>query len=267
MNALRLTGRYLAVSIRSQMQYRASWMLGAVGHFAVSATEIVGIWALFHRFRSLGGWSLPEVALLYGLVHTAFALAEGGVRGFDTFPNMVRSGEFDRVLLRPRSTALQVAARELQLLRLGRLTQGVIVLVWAWLTLGIAATPGHLALCAGSILGAAALFAGLFIVTATISFWTTESLELVNVLTYGGTEAGQFPLDIYRPWFRNLFLFIVPLGCVIYFPALALLGREDTLLGAPAWFLHAAPLVGFAFLILSLQVWRVGVRHYRSTGS
>lgn len=267
MNGLRLCARYLAISVRSQMQYRASWMLGALGHFATSATEIVGIWALFSRFHALGNWRLPEVALLYGLVHTAFAVAEGGVRGFDVFPAMIRSGDFDRVLLRPRSAALQVAARELQLMRLGRLSQGVVILVWAWITLGLGLTWGHLALCAGAILGAAALFAGLFIITATASFWSTESLELVNVLTYGGTEAGQFPLDIYRPWFRNLFIFVVPLACVTYFPALALLGRTDPLLGAPAWFLRAAPVLGFVFLVLSLQLWRVGVRHYRSTGS
>jgi len=30
------------------------------------------------------------------------------------------------------------------------------------------------------------------------------------------------------------------------------------------WF---APFIGIAFLILSLQVWQFGVRHYRSTGS
>lgn len=200
---------------------------------------------------------------LAGIVHRRHRV----VRRFDVFPEMIRSGEFDRVLLRPRSAALQVAARELQLMRLGRLSEGTVVLVWAWITLGIGLTWGSLAICAGAILGAAALFSGLFIITATVAFWSTESLELVNVLTYGGTEAGQFPLDIYRPWFRNLFLFIVPLGCVIYFPALALLGRSDTLLGAPAWFLRVAPAVGFVFLALSLQVWRIGVRHYRSTGS
>ncbi len=80
-------------------------------------------------------------------------------------------------------------------------------------------------------------------------------------------ETGQFPLSIYRPWFRKFFIFVVPLGCVSYFPALAILGREDQAIGSPHWFQCSAPLIGVVFLLISLQVWKFGVRHYRSTGS
>ncbi len=52
-----------------------------------------------------------------------------------------------------------------------------------------------------------------------------------------------------------------------YFPALAILGREDRALGSPLAFQCSAPLIGVIFLPICLQVWRFGVRHYRSTGS
>jgi len=120
MNAARIYMRYAGISIRSQMQYRASFVMLAIGHFLGTGVEILGIWALFARFRTLGVWRLPEVALFYGLVNVAFALAESVGRGFDLFPGMVKGGQFDRLLLRPRSTALQVAACELQLMRVGR---------------------------------------------------------------------------------------------------------------------------------------------------
>ena len=68
-------------------------------------------------------------------------------------------------------------------------------------------------------------------------------------------------------WFQRFFTFLVPLACVTYFPALAVLGRDDALLSSPAWFHWTAPLAGFAFLVLALQVWKIGVRHYCSTGS
>ena len=86
-------------------------------------------------------------------------------------------------------------------------------------------------------------------------------------MTYGGTEAGQFPLSIYRPWFRRFFTFVVPLACVSYFPALTILGRSDPFLASFPWLGWTAPLVGVAFLLATLQVWQFGVRHYRSTGS
>jgi len=266
MNAARIYMRYAGISIRSQMQYRASFVMLAIGHFLGTGVEILGIWALFARFRTLGVWRLPEVALFYGLVNVAFALAESVGRGFDLFPGMVKGGQFDRLLLRPRSTALQVAACELQLMRVGRFAQGMIVLLWAAWALDVTWTVARVALAAFAVFGGMCLFVGLFVLQATLAFWTTETLELMNTVTYGGTETGQYPLTIYRRWFRKFFTYVVPLAAVTYFPALAILDRPDPL-GSALWFRRAAPLIGVAFLLVMLRIWRFGERRYRSTGS
>jgi ABC-2 type transport system permease protein len=117
-----------------------------------------------------------------------------------------------------------------------------------------------------AVLGGFALFYGILLLQATLSFWTVESLEIVNTLTYGGIEAAQYPLDIYAAWFRKFLIFVVPLGCVIYFPVAAVLGRSD-MTGVAAWVGAVTPLAGFAFLLAAFGAWRVGVRHYTSTGS
>ena len=145
LDSLRLYLRYVGTSLRAQMQYRASFVLYAFSHFLATGVEFLAIWALFDRFGSLEQWSLAEVALFYGMVSVAFALAEAVARGFDLFPGMVRTGEFDRVLLRPRSTVLQLAGRELQLMRIGRFSQGLIVLLWAASALDVAWTPAKVA--------------------------------------------------------------------------------------------------------------------------
>ncbi len=62
MNALRLYLRYLGVSVRGQMQYRASFVMLTLGQFLITGLEFVGVWVLFDRFEHLQGWSLPEVA-------------------------------------------------------------------------------------------------------------------------------------------------------------------------------------------------------------
>ena len=64
---------------------------------------------------------------------------------------------------------------------------------------------------------------------ATTAFWTTESLEVWNAFTYGGVTMSQYPLEIYRPWFRRFFIFVIPLGCINYLPGVAILGRPDPL--------------------------------------
>lgn len=266
MNYLRLYIRYLGISVRSQMQYRASFLMLTLGHFLMTGLEFAGVWVLFSRFEQLQGWSLPEVALFYGMINMAFALSDATSRGFDILPTLVKSGEFDRILLRPRSTVLQLAGQELTLRRVGRFSQGLLVFLWAAMALELSWSPLKFALLLATILGGACLFYGLFVLQATMAFWTTETLEIMNTVTYGGVETAQYPLAIYRPWFRAFFTFVIPLACISYYPALALLGRADPLGSAAA--LHwLAPLVGVFFLALCLQVWRIGVRHYRSTGS
>jgi ABC-2 type transport system permease protein len=265
-DSFRLYRKLLGLSLRAQMQYKASFWMLAIGHLLVTGIEFLGIWALFQRFGSLRGWTLSEVALLYGIVNVAFAFTDAFSRGFDIFPTMVKSGDFDRLLLRPRSTALQVAGQELQLMRVGRLAQGAAVLLWAMSALHIAWSPLKGMLLIAAIFGGACMFSGLFVLQATLSFWTIETLEIMNTVTYGGTETAQYPLTIYRPWFRFFFTFVVPLACMNYLPASVILGRSD-MTSLPAWALWLSPLVGVLFLIGTLFVWELGVRHYRSTGS
>ena len=151
-------------------------------------------------------------------------------------------------------------------MRVGRFAQGLAVLGWAVSALPDPWTVPKLLLLAGVIAGGACLFYGLFVLQATLAFWTVETLEIMNTVTYGGTETGQYPLTIYRPWFRRFFTFVVPLAAMNYLPAPVLLHRPAPP-GMPPLLPWLAPGVGVLFLLLALQIWKIGVRHYTSTGS
>jgi ABC-2 type transport system permease protein len=107
------------------------------------------------------------------------------------------------------------------------------------------------------------IFAGIFILFATLCFWTVQGLEVGNIFTDGGREMAQYPLNIYQRWVTVFFTFIIPFGCVNYLPLLYLLDKAH----GEAWRYMAMPLAGALFLLPCLLVWQIGVRHYRSTGS
>lgn len=263
MRAASLYVRYVSASVRSQMQYRASFVFQLVGQFLAVAVEFVGLWALFDRFGNLAGWTIAEGAMFFGVVNAAFAVAEALGRGFDLFSVLVRSGEFDRMLVRPRSTVLQLFAYEFSLKKVGRLAVGAAAAAWGAVHIQRALPALHWLLLLWAAVGGVALFVALFVLQATMCFWTIESLEMMNILTYGGVETAQYPLGVYRRAFRNLFTYVVPLGCISYFPVATALEKTawPTVVG---W---AAPAAGFAFLAAAAAMWRVGVRHYASTGS
>jgi ABC-2 type transport system permease protein len=266
LNGLALYFRYIGISIQSQLQYRTSFVLQTLGQMLVTGIEFIGLWALFQRFGNLRGWSTQEAAMFYGTISVTFAISDALARGFDTFGVMVKSGDFDRLLVRPRSTVLQIIGQELTLRRSGRLIQGIAVLAWSISALNVSWSPGDAGVLVLTVAGGVCLFTGLVIFEATSAFWTTESLEVWNAFTYGGVFMSQYPLSIYRPWFRKLFTYVIPIACVSYFPLVAILDRPEALDG-PMALQWAVPLAGVAFLLVSLQAWKVGVRHYRSTGS
>lgn len=135
MNHLRLYLRLVGISIRAQMEYRASFFLQTVAQILITCMEFVAVWAVLGRFGNIRGWILPEICFFYGTANAAFAIGEAFSRGFDQFATFVRGGDFDRVLLRPCPTVVQLLGHELTLRRVGRLAQALTAISFgfAWL--------------------------------------------------------------------------------------------------------------------------------------
>ncbi|MBV9418361.1 MAG: ABC-2 family transporter protein [Alphaproteobacteria bacterium] len=267
MGEVALLGSYIRNGLRAQMLYPTAFLLRLVTQFTMTIVEFGGLYAMFVRFGHVRGWTFAEVALFYGIISTAFSLIDMSTRGFDLFgPQFVKTGDFDRVLLRPRPATTQLMGFDFGFTSLGRLAQGLVATAIAIALLHIDWTAAKVALLLWSVAGGAALFFGFLVLQATLAFWTVESLEIVNTITYGGVEAAQYPLDIYAAWFRKFLIYVVPLGCVVYFPVAAALGRSE-MTGGPAWLGVLTPLAGFAFLAVAFAAWRRGIAHYTSTGS
>jgi len=92
------------------------------------------------------------------------------------------------------------------------------------------------------------MFSALLVLGAVLCFWTIQSIENVNTVTYGGTEIASYPFPIYHELLQRFFTFVVPLAFVSYFPALYLLDRPE-LQCLPSWLPSATP---FAAAMLAL---------------
>jgi ABC-2 type transport system permease protein len=264
---LSLYFRLIGARIRAQMQYKISFWLDLLGFAIVTTLEFVLIAIMLARFQTIAGWTIAEVALLYGLTAVAFGLAEMVARGFDApFERMMQQGTFDSLLTRPLGSFFQVLASEFQLMRMGRTLQGGAALAYACARLPIAWTPAKLLLMPLTILSGATIYVGLLVIGATICFWTIKTPEVINAFTFGGEELTSYPLSIYNRWMRGVFLYLIPLGFANYPAALLLRGRSDPY-GLPAWLAWLAPLAAGLFFSAALAFWRLGVSKYTSTGS
>jgi len=260
-NAVWLYGRYVSANIRSAMQYKTSLLLTIMGQLLVSFSTFFGIHFMFMRFHSVKGYSYEEVLVCFSIVLLQFSLAEMFARGFDMFAGIVRRGEFDRVLLRPRSLILQVLGAKFELTRIGRMVQAVIIFLWVIGRGTVRWTGGRMAALVLMLAGGAVLFAALFLIYAAFCFFTLEGLEFMNVFTDGGREYGKYPIDVYGKRLTQFSTVVIPYALVQYYPLQYLLGRSDNALCA------LCPLGALAFLMAAYGFWRVGLRRYTSTGS
>ncbi len=263
---LKLYFSLIGAGLRSQMQYKASFILRFMGHLLITSTEFIAIVFIFGKFAHIKGWSLWEVGLLYGMTSASFAIAEILVRGFHVFDRMIRSGSFDRVLLRPAGVFIQILAAEVEIRKLGRLLQGTVVVGIAWYKLGLGLSLVRIGFLTAAVINGTIFYMALFIAGAAICFWSVQSTELPNMLTYGGVEASSYPVSVYKKWFRNILIFVIPLAFINYFPALYILNRPDPL-GLPYFMRFLFPLASALVMLPALKFWDYGVNHYKSTGS
>jgi len=265
---LGLLVRLVGAQVRSQLQYRVSFTMDVVSSFLMFGFEFGALAALFVRFETLGGWTLGEVAFMGGLTAVSFKTMDMLFSGFDppAFGEHVRKGTFDAILLRPAPLTLQVLGSRFVLMRVGAIAEGVAVFALALWLVDVHWTAAKLTFLPLVVIGQLAFFAALFVIGSTVTFWTVDSIEAMNILTYGGHELNQYPAHIYPLGLRRFFTYVVPTLFLAYYPTLYLLDKPDPT-GMPSWVRFIGPVIGLGAFAGATAIWHIGIRHYRSTGT
>lgn len=253
--------RYLSMLLKSQLQYKASFVMTSIGQFLVSFTTFLSMYFMFSRFHQVDGYSFAEVLLCFAVVLMSFSFTECFARGFDVFPRLIRTGELDRILVRPRGVVFQVLTSTMEFTRFGRFFQALLVMIYAIPASGVVWTWDKIFTLCMMFLGGVAVFAGLFILYAAFSFFTIDGLEFMNIFTDGSREFGKYPLSIYGEGVLKLLTYVIPIALFQYYPFLYLIGRIQN-----RWMM-VLPLLGWLFLIPCYGFFRLGLSRYQSTGS
>lgn len=260
--------RLLSIQLRSQMTFRLSFWIDLVSTGLLNISYFASTYLVLERFGNISGWTIAELAFIYGMAEVSFGIMDMVFSGFDPdyFTLFIRQGALDQVLLRPVSVIAQIFGSRFLLRRFGRIFQGLFVLIYAFANLGTVWSAAKLAYLPVVIVSQILAMGALFMMGATLVIWTVQPIEAVNIITYGGVEMMSYPASIYGSWLRGLFTYLVPLIFLNYYPALFFLDRPDPL-GFPVFAPFLAPLVGLGMLWLALRFWRFGLEHYQSTGT
>ena len=266
--ALNTLFRLLRIQVRSQLQYPTSFIMEVISSTFILGFYFVAFALTFTRFDDIGGWTLGEIAFIWGLAEFSFGTMDMLFSGFDydAFGPMVRRGRFDQLLLRPVNITLQVLGSRFVLRRLGKMAEGLIIFFFGLSQVDIHWTAAKIIYLPVLSISQVLFFGALFIIGATTTFWTMERLEVLNILTYGGNEVMSYPIYIFQRPIRWIFTYLVPVALMSYFPAVYILDKHDPF-ESPMIVSFLAPLVAISMVFLAIRFWHFGIKNYQSTGS
>lgn len=253
--------KYVSVILQGTMQYKFSFVLMLLGRFLIAFNEFIAIHFLFSGFTQIGHYTYGDILLCFSIVQLSFSLAECLASGFKAFSGVIRRGEFDRMLLRPRSLILQVLGTKFEIGRIGPAITAVIILILGIRASRIPWNVGRILTLVSMTAGGTLLFIALFLLGAGIIFFSIQDGGIINVLTYGGKEHGKYPVDVYGKGLMKFCTYIIPYALFQYYPLQYLLGKTDR------WIYGFYPFGTVIFLLFCYLIWRLGMKNYTSTGS
>jgi ABC-2 type transport system permease protein len=247
-------------SLADRAAYRGDFFIG----FLVTVLfEMVTPLVTVLLYRTSGGTGFPGWTMQEALLIQAVFLVSRGI----AFPfffamvwtvhQLVREGNFELILLKPRSPLLVCMTRSINIQAFGRLFGGLTLALWVLRGLP-AVSPAQyalfLALLALSLL---VLFGFALAMAATLFVWVGNSrlMELMEALFL----FGQYPANIFSGGFQLLITVVIPISMIAVFPAQALLGKDMPLL------LPAIP-VCLIFAAAGLLFWKHMIRRYSGAG-
>jgi len=242
--------KVLLANIRASAESRQGIVLRAA-MMAINNFVFFTMWlVLFGQGFALDEWSLGRTMLLFGLTSAAFGVALGSLAGFPRLSEMIRTGEFNAVLLRPKDPLLLVLVSRSEPAAWGDLVSGLVLI----------ALSQQLSLLGWLLLPVALLLAAVVVVSAgvaffSVAFWMDRSDTLAFRLWETLIMFSLYPEAIFPIGFRVLFYTVIPAAFVAFLPLRMLL--EPSFASALVLALCTA-----CWALLAVSIFRLGLRRY-----
>ena len=253
---------FVAQEMKRMMEYRGDFFIGVAGVLLTQAFNILFLWIIFRQIPTLNGWTLNQIALIYG-----FSLIPKGLDHL-FFDNLwplgywiVKNGDFDKYLTRPLSPLFHVMIERFMVDAFGELIVGILLLCSTIGTIGIIWTPLKIALFIIVIPFATMIYTAIKIGTAAIAFWIKQSGNIIYMF-YMVNDFAKYPTTIYNGLIKWVITFIIPFAFTAYYPANYFLTGDN-----PLFNIGGTVIISIVFLIVSLVMWNRGILAYESSGS
>jgi ABC-2 type transport system permease protein len=250
----------IRASLMTAMQYRSDFLLDGAAGLVRAFAALVPIMLVFGHREELVGWSMAEAMLVMGFFVLMQALLGGLVE-----PNLgevveaIRTGTLDLVLLKPADAQLLVSLRRVQPAHIWGFLAGLVILALSLRQIPVPSVFDVLAALLLLLCGVVAMYS-LWVLAICTSFFFVR-VDNLRFLLWSISDTGRWPMTVFASWLQFFLVFVVPVGVMTTFPALALRGMASLEIVA----LGLTSAIGFA--LLSRWAWKRSLASYTSASS
>ena len=262
---IRLTWLTIAYSFKSIASYRTAFVMNALAQIVSYLVDFGLTWIMVNAFGAMNGWTRYEVILLYAMSLASYALAGFFFFNIRQMSRDIRSGQFDDVLVKPMGALAYLICTRFNRGYVAHLALAIGLMVFCFGQMDVTLTAGKWLFFCLAVLCGALVYAGMFLIATIPAFFVVESRALGNLIFYF-RQMSYYPLSIFPTILQVALTVVIPYGMINFFPAQAVLNKADYLFLGPR-IPVLAPLIALAFFILSVLLFQIGIRHYKSSGS
>lgn len=257
-SALRMHWVLIKVALAGRMAYRGDFLISVIISLLFELVIPMVTILVYHSGATFPGWGLYEVLLIQGV----FLLAKG--IAFPLFYGMVwnvlarvRDGNFDLLLIKPRSILYLTIATGFDSIGLGKFGGGMVLFGYALSHLPVPGWLNWVQFLVFFILALSIMLAFTLLMSGSLFKWVGNSrvYEIFDSIT----AFGLYPVSIFSKTLQNLITWVIPVAMIGFFPAAVLLGQ-------PTVSLFGALGVSALFLGFSWWFWHYMLKNYTSAG-
>ena len=258
--------KMISLAFKKRMEYRFAFYTDILVQLFAYMVTYINIRILLSNYGDIAGWSFKEILLLWALNVFSYGISGffvcGGAFSLEQY---IVKGEFDLLLTKPFSCFFHLLLKNLSLEFLMHIVFSTIILITTFLSNSVHLNLKQILYLILLLISIVLIQSCIILLLAFTSFWIVKSNGFIDTAIYGLRNFTTYPIDIYPKLVRIVITFVIPYVFVSYIPASYLLGKTQTIF--PEWIVFCPPIVAFVLVVLSIIVWKKGIRCYTSTGN
>jgi ABC-2 type transport system permease protein len=251
-------------AIRYRLGFGRAFVYEIIASLAWFAIDAAGFWVILTRFGSIGGWSTPEVFLLFAVGGVVSGIGSGFFwRGNSAVGWMIETGYIDLLLTKPVDPYASFVSGNVNPAHMPKLLVSIGFMIYCIRLIPVPVPFFKMVMFVIGIIGGMLLCAAMATAGGALGWRIPRGENSMNIVSTL-SRVTQYPMHIYPRVLQAISTFVLPFALTNYYPTRYLI-RGDVPGGA--WLMAGTFVLGAALFYGAYRLWLAGLRHYQGTGS